>query len=705
MRIELALFRRQSVNTENHCGISVIRNRKESGIALITSLLLLILMSILGIGMVLAVNSDMLINGYYGNYRSSFYAADSGLNLVRQQLMNQIMTNVNNAAGCASWGASSTANYGCTYFPLACTSSSCAPATNAYNTVVSSFGSSFQPLNGGSSAGSQLSGRFELVTSGGNASSFALYASPSAACGGTSQPLCQYTFKYTLNVLGSGPGPLQVMTSESGYMNVIITPNGGAPMKQSFSQFGAFIGSFTADSSPLVYGTIEGPQWTNGSWNFGSGGTYTFTGTVSQSGAKASYDFTGNGCNPYCYVDSANTSATYGTGNNAQTIAPNFEGGLNVGQTAAPLPPDDFSQKWAVLDSMGCGEGSNVCGSTSTSNPSPPTVTSTILNQHLLDATGAKYSTSGESSGVYIPYTGAATTGTTTTGTMNGGGFYVEGGADSILLTPGTDTHGNLTQIYTIAQGNTQTTITTNIAANTTTVQVGTISTSHGNTTVTVTNTANLTGVPVSKVTGTVPQTLLYVNGDIGGSSGYGNNATYTGLSGPGEGQAGIQSGVQLSVVANGDINVVGDLMYTSSTAVSTRRNSFNTSDTYTAANDNGQVLGLFTQSGNLVLNSTYNDNNLEIDGSMAAIGSNCTSSSCGLETPGNGINQLTIYGGRSEAFAHGVTIGTSNTWYDSSGHAPPFFPSTIIQPSGAPTAPTVTPSYSRLNWKTSPQN
>ena len=72
MRILSARFRKQSVRKVGNGTISVIRNRGGEGIALITSLLLLFLMSILGLGMVLSVSSDVLINGYYGNYRSAY---------------------------------------------------------------------------------------------------------------------------------------------------------------------------------------------------------------------------------------------------------------------------------------------------------------------------------------------------------------------------------------------------------------------------------------------------------------------------------------------------------------------------------------------------------------------------------------------------------------------------------------------------------
>src|SRR5271167_1065135 len=68
------------------------RRKDEAGVALVITLLLLTVMSILGLAMVLTVGSDMMVNGYYRNYRGSFYAADSGLNIARQVMTNQVVT-------------------------------------------------------------------------------------------------------------------------------------------------------------------------------------------------------------------------------------------------------------------------------------------------------------------------------------------------------------------------------------------------------------------------------------------------------------------------------------------------------------------------------------------------------------------------------------------------------------------------------------
>ena len=70
------------------------RRRNERGIALATTLLLVTLLSAMSLAMVLSVSSDMLINGYYGNERGSFYAADSGATIARQAIVSGILAAV-----------------------------------------------------------------------------------------------------------------------------------------------------------------------------------------------------------------------------------------------------------------------------------------------------------------------------------------------------------------------------------------------------------------------------------------------------------------------------------------------------------------------------------------------------------------------------------------------------------------------------------
>ena len=66
----------------------------ERGVALIITLLLLALITVLSLGMVIAYSSQTLIGGYYRNYRGAFYAADSGLNIAREQVVAELQAAV-----------------------------------------------------------------------------------------------------------------------------------------------------------------------------------------------------------------------------------------------------------------------------------------------------------------------------------------------------------------------------------------------------------------------------------------------------------------------------------------------------------------------------------------------------------------------------------------------------------------------------------
>ena len=119
----------------------------ERGMALITVLFLTILMTILGLTMVVSVNSDMMINGYYGNERASYYAADSGINIARQYLVNQLYGSVAQTS-CLGWGANAVA--GCTAPPLNATTA----ASSALSSLQSTYVGSFSPINTTTAVGS-----------------------------------------------------------------------------------------------------------------------------------------------------------------------------------------------------------------------------------------------------------------------------------------------------------------------------------------------------------------------------------------------------------------------------------------------------------------------------------------------------------------------------------------------------------------------
>jgi Tfp pilus assembly protein PilX len=683
----------------------------DRGFALVFTLLLLGMMSLMALAMVLSTSSDMLINGYYRNARGSFYAADSGLNIARQQLENEILAQVP-----TTWSSP----------PISNTTTA---AQAALNYITTNYGGgSFTPLGSGQSA-NPWSGQFKITNV-----SFQLVGTPTVTSYCTSgasctQPPsnyankavcttantyiadvtgCSYTFQYSLSSVGAVLGSEQDSVSETG--NVIVTASGqGSSTTQSFASFAAFIGSFPTCLGPLVPGYLTGPMFTNGSWQWGNTGTYTLTDYVGQQNADFDFWF-GSNC-----IQSP--TASYKSG--SQTITPQFQGspspgyGLGLGQ--APLPQNDFSQQWAVLDGVGTGEPSSAptaaqmnSGNLTGSGGVPP-------YPPLQTASGTAYPTTGATSGVYLPYTTSGGV-----NTFDGGGFYVAGSASITLSTSGTSA-----EVYAITQTSGSTTTTTTITTDPlatpatswscpsgtkgTTVVSTAVTTSGGSggghgghggggSGSTTTTSANFCSVPMD-VGGSPaqPATMVYVNGTI------------TGLSGTGQGVAGIQNYNAITIAANGDIDITGDLIYATE-PVTTSANQVvpgtspaccngSPADTLIPGHDNGQVFGLFTANGNIVFSSSYSNDNLEVDGSMAAI---ANGQNWGFGTNGS-INTLTNVGGRIEDEAHSVNMNSFNIYFDrrfvsNSGFAPPWFPSTTITSTG-PTTTSSTPSVKRVQW------
>jgi hypothetical protein len=265
-----------------------------------------------------------------------------------------------------------------------------------------------------------------------------------------------------------------------------------------------------------------------------------------------------------------------------------------------------------------------------------------------------------------------------TTNTFAGGGIYVQGNADQITMAAGTVTvAGNThkTQVFTITQGTTTTTVTLDLdpAGQTTKISDGTT------TTIITGLPQNLNNSPATEAA------LLYVNGSISGSSG----GTTTGLTGPSSGAA-IPDGSAVTVTATGNVAITGNIIYEKEPVT------LNAADTaVTPAPTN--VLGIFTTTGDIQLRPTSTMTTMEVDASLAMISQG---SSGGLIAQWNSIGTLNIVGGRIAMQAKsGASIGTRNIYFDqrfSKGFAPPWFPSTTV--TSTPTTQTVvTPS--RMSW------
>jgi len=192
--------------------------------------------------------------------------------------------------------------------------------------------------------------------------------------------------------------------------------------------------------------------------------------------------------------------------------------------------------------------------------------------------------------------------------------------------------------------------------------------------------------------------TMLYVDGTI------------TSLSGTGQGVPSIQDHNAITITANGNIDITGDLIYKTEPVTSSANQvvpgtspaccNGSPADTLIPGHDNGQVFGLFTAAGNIVFSSNYSNDNLEVDGSMAAI---VQGQSYGFNTSGN-VNTLTNVGGRIEDAAHSVNMNAFNVYFDrrftsDKNFAPPWFPSTTVTSNGPTQATAAAPSAQRVQW------
>lgn len=597
------------------------RRRSQQGITLVTTLLLLLLLIGMSLTMVLAVSSESLINSYYGRYRGSFYAADSGVAAGRQYIMSQLQQQF-------------PATYTSAAAPVA-TGTVASVATTAQGNVANAF-TSFQTVSSTNSWKESFKiTNISVVPSNLTTPCVVTGGLKGATCANplqsTSSPVTAYTynFGYSFTVVGKSQGSEVSTITDSGTI-VVNAPTTGPSYNQSFAAWGMFIGTQTMCGSggDLVPGTITGPVFTNGAWNFGTSGPYTFTDNVGQSGSQAGWD---NG--------SCKGSATPTNGINPAFNGP--AGALLVSQPAVPLPQNSFNQEQAVLDGIG----------NATTQPSAAALAAALNDVNGKDYAGA--------TGVYLPYS----TDSKGNNTFNGGGIFVEGAA-SVLLSPGTN---NSAQVFTITQGSGKTAVTTVVTVDPNLGSAGTTTISSGSKTTTITGVPQqFSAVNVSEG----PATMVYVDGAI------------TSLSGPGQGQAAIQTGAAVTVVSSGsnNITITGDILYKAEpvTLTATKTTPI---DTLIPGNDSGQVLGIYTSSGNIQLANGQSNGNLEIDASLAAISQ---TGSGGLTNTGSAIKTLTIVGGRIQNTIQNINATTRNVMFDrrfANGFAPPWFPSTTVTP------------------------
>ena len=558
------------------------------GVALITTLLLLSLFTVMTLAMVIATTSDTLIDGYYRNFRGSFYAADSGINAARQYFVNQFDG--------ATLPSDTWSSLGTTIVGNLTNSSS---GFGAYQTILGSQTKSWPGTFKVDSANTYLADATHPPT-----------CTPSYTGGATGLTCVQvahtsgltvtnyaYSYPYKITVIGQSRTNEQNTIEEQGSIVVNVAVASSVTTNTSFAAWGTLFDKYAICSSPFVKGTMTGKFFSNQSWNFGDNGlvgngSYIFTGAVGAVDANVGYMYSDT--SRTCDQKNTTTDSHSGT-----TIAPTFQGGLLLGQQAIPMPTDTFSQQRAVLD----GYGACAPAGASQTCTSPTTADMSVLRT----AAGTQWPASGTqpTTGVYVPYTTTAGAGCSTPPCFTGGGIYVQGNADQITMTASTSGSGSSAhnlQVFAIKQGSTTTTVTVDLTGGTTT-----ISDNLGH------SSGTIHGVPMNNNTST-EAALLYVNGAISGTSG----STTTGLTGPSSGAA-IQDGSAVTVTATGTIAITGNITYSHEPVTLTQQGS-TPADTLIPGVTN--VLGIYTSGGDIQMRPTSNVSTMEVDASLAMISS-----------------------------------------------------------------------------------
>ena len=626
-----------------------VRVRNQRGIALATTLLLVVLLTAMSLTMVLTVGSDMLVNGYYGNERGSFYAADSGATLARQAIVSGILSSV-------------PSTFSNTVQPIPP-----GTETSVQNSVNTTYSAPTVVTAPTGSWPEKFMISAVTVSTPTCTPSPATYAGSSnyngKAISCTNLPPnvtgYNYIYPYSITSVGQSQGTEATTLVDAGNLifNASVSPAAGTVV--SFASCGTFIDQYPPCSSPFIAGTLTGPFFTNGAWNFGDANAL---------GSSTKYDFkanTGqaNGAVSYWHGNNCTQAASASNTANGTTIAPTFEAQFNIGASSVALPQNDYNQEQAVLDGKGVATGAP-----------------NLNSSNLKNSSGTAYPSSGSpSSGVYVPYT----VGTGGVKTFSGGGIYVAGNA-TVTLSPS----GTTGQVYTIVQSGVTTTVTvspTGLGTGTTTIQTGT-----GAPNV-------IQGVPtmIDPGTGATTEnaTMLYVNGNI------------TSLTGPGEYTTAINNGQAVTVTASGNVTVTGDIRYASEPVTTSANQNVNgtvvaNADTLIPSNNTGQVLGIFTATGDIQMNNGQHDGNLEIDASIAMISQG---GGGGWINVGPQINTLNVVGGRIANVAKSGNAITRNIFFDQrfagGNFAPPWYPSTTVTASNTNQSAFSAPSVQRLQW------
>ncbi len=146
--------------------------------------------------------------------------------------------------------------------------------------------------------------------------------------GNGSATFYSYAYPYKLTVIGQSNSNETNTVEEQGTIVLTVTINSSTSTNTNFAGWGMFIDqSPICDGSYLVPGTITGPVFTNGAWNFGTSGSYICPRPGGQPLPESWVSV-------WQLHPSPNSSYTSGS----QTIHPTFQSGVLLNQGTITLP-------------------------------------------------------------------------------------------------------------------------------------------------------------------------------------------------------------------------------------------------------------------------------------------------------------------------------------------------------------------------------
>jgi hypothetical protein len=674
----------------------------ERGMALITALLAMSMLLALGMAIVFSATSDTITTKTSRLSQQAFFAADAGVGIARQALVQALNENLNQLKADINSGAATPYNYTAPadiyHFPtvqlLPDPDTTAGQNSTFYQTVLARAASlssvaarndKLDALNSSSFTASfnSLSGTLSLITTNGNGSN-------------ATQVL---VFRYSFKVTGKTKGGGTATVNETGRLSTTLdlTFPSATTRKFSFSGFAAFFDNGdTQAAAPLASGTFSGPVHTNSHFAFDRTRQVNFLDIVSQYDPKIRI-FQNNGSTTTT-TDAIPTADVTGI-----SINESLNPGYKKTDNKVPLPSNNFSQEYAVINATGITD-INTSGLPVDEPAAMPTdsqgnkvtvfdsagrVTATALSLNLRNAANAKPTISSNkiANGVYVSSADGST--------ISGAGIYVKGDASDIQLYA--DTNGD--QVYIIKQGSGSSVVTTTVRTNYTTRKTTITSGS---------NTKQYDGVFTDKGDKTSPQdgTMLFVDGNISSLRG-GQDSSNS--------KPAIAAKTRLTIAAQADITITGDIVYANEVV---DQNGLPVSGIAAMKN----VLGIFTNDGNVNLNptSTYlrKGMNLEMDAAVVAFNSDTTNDNGQIEGSivftGNtsslsSTDRWRLVGSRVQSKINSIGYAYRDIYYDTrfkgGTFAPPFFPGTTYElapvpaESGLKVATVTKPAAAAMSW------